>query len=187
MSEALDKVLNNADVKDRVYKLARSWGATEELADMFADSKKDQFKFDGVNLTWNVNGKIAVDDPETKAYFTQGAFKTIFPSQDSTEQHNVDPALLASARAGNMTAKSRLFVQVGRDQTKLDKLLTATPDKSTDTGNEKPEAERNNPWLAGKWSITRQGQIYKLDPAMAARLAKTANSHIGAVRPAKVA
>jgi hypothetical protein len=142
--EELDKVLNAADVKDRVYKLARSWGATEELAAVFADSKKDQFKFDGVNLTWNVNGKVAVDDPETKAHFTQGPLKSLFPSQDPTEQHNIDPALLGSARAGNMTAKSRLFVQLGRDQSKLEKLLTGTPDKSADTDNEKPEAARRS-------------------------------------------
>jgi hypothetical protein len=132
--------------------LARSWGAPEELADIFADSKKSQFKFDGVNLTWNVNGKVAVDDSDCRAHFSQGALKSLFPSQDSTEQHNVDPALLDSARVGNMTAKSRLFVQLGRDQSKLDKLLTAKPDKSADTDNEKPDAERNKPWLADKWN-----------------------------------
>jgi len=42
-----------------------------------------------------------------------------------------------------------------------------------------------NPWSAEGWNITSQGNAFKADPALAARLAKAAGSHIGATKPTR--
>jgi hypothetical protein len=185
VSEHNEKIIRNIDRRARIHELWKAIpGATDEQAIAASSTLAERFEWTGSVL--NLDGKPATMEAVREHFGTNYGF--LFPPKsENADMPNVDPALLASARAGNMTAKSRLFVQLGRDQTKLDKVLTATPDKAADTAKEKPEAERNNPWLAEKWSITRQGQLYKLDPAMAARLAKAANSHIGATRPSKVA
>jgi hypothetical protein len=42
-----------------------------------------------------------------------------------------------------------------------------------------------NPWSPEGWNLTRQGSAFRADPALAARLAAAAGSHIGATRPTK--
>lgn len=51
----------------------------------------------------------------------------------------------------------------------------------TDENNTPPE---ENPWsnAPGAWNVTKQMQIFRADPAQAARLAKEAGSAIGATR-----
>ncbi len=44
-----------------------------------------------------------------------------------------------------------------------------------------------NPWSAEGWNLTSQGSAFKADPALAARLAKAAGSHIGATKPTRAA
>ena len=63
-----DAVMNKMDLHDRTFKLAKSWGATDELAEVFAASQSVKFKWDGVVLSYN--GKNAADDPEAKKHFT---------------------------------------------------------------------------------------------------------------------
>jgi hypothetical protein len=186
MTEALDKVLAAVDLHDRAYKLAQSWGATEELAEVFATSQKEKFKWDGVNLIWNASGKPAVDGDDCKAHFTQGALAALFPKAE-TKGPDVDAVTLESARAGNMTAYSRIVREHGKAT--ADTLLAQ---KKSDTAAQvdapvTKEKPTNNPWSAGSWSVTAQGRVYKTDPALAARLAKAANSHIGATKPSKAA
>ncbi len=61
------------------------------------------------------------------------------------------------------------------------------PKKSADPNADLPKGS-TNPWAAASWSITRQGQIVRaLGEVKAAQIAKSANSYIGATRPAKVA
>jgi hypothetical protein len=194
MTEALDKILAENDRFDRVYKLARSWGATEELADAFASSQKNKFQWDGVQLT--IDGKVAVDDPDVKARFTTGPLAPLFPKAAADAGPDLDPALVASALAGNRTAYSRLFVACGRDKAVLDAALTAKKgdkpdaDSGADTLPDKAQkyAGANNPWSAAGWSITRQGQLVKqLGLAAATSIAASASSFIGATKPSRAA
>jgi hypothetical protein len=57
-------------------------------------------------------------------------------------------------------------------------------------GGKKPsDADRpNNPWSAGSWSVTRQGELVRtLGIAKAASIAKAAGSFVGATKPARAA
>lgn len=83
MTEALDKVLNNVDRLDRTVKLAISWGATPELAEVFAAKYAAQFEWNGVNLLFG--GKVATDDVATKKHFTEGALKPLFPASETNK------------------------------------------------------------------------------------------------------
>lgn len=44
---------------------------------------------------------------------------------------------------------------------------------------------KDNPFTADNWDVTKQGQLYKADPAKAAQMAERAGVKIGATRPAK--
>jgi len=195
MTEALDKILAANDLFDRVYKLARSWGATEELADAFASSQKNKFKWDGVQLTYG--DKVAVDDADVKAHFTTGPLAPLFPKAAADAGPNLDPALVASALAGNRTAYSRLFVACGKDKTALDAALLAAkkgakPDADTgsdtlpDTSAEKHKGP--NPWAAENWNVTAQARkVRELGLAAAQSIAASAGSYVGATKPSRAA
>jgi hypothetical protein len=200
MTEALDKVLAAHDRIDRVHKFFKSIGSTDEQAATAAAAHADKFVWNGATLEFQ--GKPVADpDNGVREWFTANKLDFLLPPK-SADKLDVDPALLASARAGNMTAKSRLFVQVGRDRAKLDAVLADKSNTGADeaardaqgrfvgaTPQEK-EAAKNNPWSAepGKWNATRQGQIVRsLGIEAAQRIAKAAGSYVGAVRPAKVA
>jgi hypothetical protein len=79
------------------------------------------------------------------------------------------------ARAGNVTAKGRLFRLLGNDQTKLAAKLAETDD---DEGGKHPDTK--NPFKRGSphFSLTEQGRIFRTDPALAARLAAAAGAKI---------
>lgn len=88
---------------------------------------------------------------------------------------DIDTTVLEQARAGNVTAKGKIFVALGRDQAALDKLLAEKP------GDEgKPVETKNNPFKRGSpsFNLTEQGRIFRTDPALAARLARAAGSKI---------
>ncbi len=105
-------VMNKMDLHDRTFKLAKSWGATDELAEVFAASQSAKFKWDGVVLTYN--GKNAADDAETKAHFTEGALKPLFPTAATNKDApKVPPELLESAKAGNLTSRGALVRLLG--------------------------------------------------------------------------
>jgi hypothetical protein len=50
-------------------------------------------------------------------------------------------------------------------------------------GGVQPPKGTSNPFTKAAWSITEQGRLVKLNPRMAAALAKAANVKIGATRP----
>jgi hypothetical protein len=194
MSEDLDKVLRKADRIQRVHELWKAIpGTTDEMAIAASSTLAERFDWTGSVL--NLDGKPATAEAVREHFGTNYGF--LFPPKsENADAPTVDPQLLASARAGNMTAKSRLFVQVGRDQAKLAAVLAG---KSADTERDEKgrfvgatpqekEAAKSNPWTAGNWNATRQGQIVRsLGIEAAQRIAKAAGSHIGATRPAKVA
>ena len=78
---------------------------------------------------------------------------------------------------------------------RLDAFLAEQRIKAAGDGINKPadnpadlqKAGGRNPWSAepGAWNLTRQMQVYRADPALAARLAKAAGSSIGAARPTR--
>jgi hypothetical protein len=197
MTEALDKVLAAHDRIDRVHKFWKSLGATDEQAATTAAAHADKFVWNGATLEFQ--GKPVADpDSGVREWFTDNHLDFLLPPKGAADKPDVDPQLLASARAGNMTAKSRLVRQLGSlaavDAVLADKSNTGADDTARDekgrfvgaTPQEK-EAAANNPW-GPNWNATRQGQIVRsLGVEAAQRIAKAANSYIGAVRPAKVA
>jgi hypothetical protein len=194
VSEHNEKVLRKAERLQRIHELWKAIpGTTDEMA--IAASATLAERFDWTGSVLNLDGKPATAEAVREHFGTNYGF--LFPPKsEKADVPKVDPQLLASARAGNMTAKSRLFVQVGRDQAKLAAVLAG---KSADTEHDEKgrfagatpqekEASANNPWSPGKWNATRQGQIVRsLGIEAAQRIAKAAGSYVGAVRPAKVA
>jgi hypothetical protein len=197
MTEALDKVLAAHDRIDRVHKFFKSIGSTDEQAATAAAAHADKFVWNGATLEFQ--GKPVADpDNGVREWFTSNRLDFLLPPKSANDKPDVDPQLLASARAGNITAKGRLVRQLGSlaaaNAVIADKANTGADDTARDekgrfvgaTPQEK-EAAANNPW-GSNWNATRQGQIVRqLGVEAAQRIAKAANSHVGAVRPAKVA
>jgi len=111
-NKELDAVLLKQETKFRVESFLMKLGATEEAAKLIASSPDQLAKFtwDGVNLKFGKGDLTAVDDPAARAYFTEGAFKGLFaaPKADGNGKPQMDEALVASAKLGNMTARSIL-------------------------------------------------------------------------------
>jgi hypothetical protein len=101
--------------------------------------------------------------------------------------------LEAQAFGGNFTARNRLVKQIGMaaaDARAREYGLDGIHDYKTTPlarPGAAPKNKTTNPWSEGGWNISKQGQVYKSNPALAERLAKAANSQIGATRPTKVA
>ncbi len=100
----------------------------------------------------------------------------------------IDPAVINAARAGNITARGKVFVALRRDQNALDALL-AKPAADAKKFDADPAFKgRSNPWRPEHWSVTEQGRIVKaLGVAVAQRMAEAANSRIGATHPSRAA
>src|SRR5580704_9856700 len=198
MTEALDKVLAAHDRIDRVHKFFKSIGSTDEQAATAAAAHADKFVWNGATLEFQ--GRCVADpDNGVSEWFTANKLDFLLPPKSANaDKPDVDPQLLASARAGNITAKGRLVRQLGSlaavDAVLADKSNTGADDTARDekgrfvgaTPQEK-EAAASNPW-GPNWSVTRQGQIVRsLGIEAAQRIAKAAGSHIGATKPGKVA
>lgn len=188
-----EKILAAADLHDRTYKLARAWGASEELAGVFADSQKSKFKWDGVNLLWN--DAIAGDSEDCKRHFTTGPLASLFPKA-AEHGPDVNPALLEKARGnkvklaggptvGDLSAYSQLVREHGKAA--IDALLAETP--QANGKDDAPEYKgKSNPWRAEHWSVTEQGRIIRvLGLEVAGRMAAAAQSKIGATKPTRIA
>jgi hypothetical protein len=100
----------------------------------------------------------------------------------------IDPALIAAAKSGNMTARSKVFVALGKDQAALDALLAAPAPDAKKLDADPAYKGNGNPWRPENWSITSQGRIIRtLGVAVAERMARAANSRIGATKPSRAA
>jgi hypothetical protein len=198
MTEALDKVLAAHDRIDRVHKFFKSIGSTDEQAATAAAAHADKFVWNGATLEFQ--GKCVADpDNGVREWFTANKLDFLLPPKSANaDKPDVDPQLLASARAGNITAKGRLVRQLGSlaavDAVLADKSNTGADDTPRDekgrfvgaTPQEK-EAAANNPW-GPNWNVTRQGQVVRsLGIEAAQRIAKAAGSHVGATKGAKAA
>jgi hypothetical protein len=196
VSEHNEKVLRKAERLQRIHELWKAIpGTTDEMAIAASSTLADRFEWTGSVL--NLDGKAATAEAVREHFGTNYGF--LFPPKsENADVPKVDPQLLASARAGNITAKGRIVRQLGSlaaaDAVLADKSNTGADDTARDekgrfvgaTPQEK-EAAANNPW-GPNWNATRQGQIVRsLGIEAAQRIAKAAGSYVGAVRPAKVA
>lgn len=196
VSEHNEKVLRKAERLQRIHELWKAIpGTTDEMAIAASSTLAERFDWTGSVL--NLDGKPATAEAVREHFGTNYGF--LFPPKSANaDKPDVDAQLLASARAGNITAKGRLVRQLGSlaavDAVLADKSNTGADDTARDekgrfvgaTPQEK-EAAANNPW-GPNWSVTRQGQIVRsLGIEAAQRIAKAANSHIGATKPAKAA
>lgn len=97
----------------------------------------------------------------------------------------------AQAFGGNFTSRNLLVKQIGlaaADARAREWGLDGIHDyktKPTWPGGQIEKPKSSNPWSAAGWNLTKQMQTHRADPALAERLAKAANSHIGAARATK--
>jgi hypothetical protein len=194
----LDAALRALETKHRTEDYLKKLGASDEAAALIASSPEyaKKFSYDGVNLTFNGSDLAAVDDPAAKAFFHEGPFKSLFgvgaekPGADSHQQ--IDPTILASARAGNLTAKGRLLRSLNGDVEALNAVLADEGNGNGDDaagagGGGGAGAHKNNPFTRlrdrnGKIvpEVERQieGMIRAMGTARVSAIAKAANMTI---------
>jgi hypothetical protein len=169
-----EQVLRNIDRVDRVHKYFKSIGSTDEQAATAAAAHADKFVWNGATLEFQ--GKPVADpDNGVREFFEKNKLDFLFPPKsDSTKQHDVDPQLLASARAGNQTARTQIYKQLG-DLEATDALIAEKP-----AGNKTKDDASTNPWRSANFrtDIAAQkraaGIIKALGTSVAASMAKSA-------------
>lgn len=198
MSTDLDKTLLKI-AKTRLIGeyIEATFGSTPEQAKIAATSAiADQFAFSGAVLTFK--GTVAGTAEmaaKVREHFTENKLDFLIGNKtaEAGGDHNTDAALVALARSGNKTAQGKLFLQVGKDQAKLDAILSRKPFNAPDDDAPVDEVVKQNggknPWGAGpgEWNVTEQGRILRANPKLAASLAASAKSHIGATKPTRAA
>jgi hypothetical protein len=171
----LDDVLAAHDRIDRVHKYFESIGSTSEQAATAAAAHAAKFDWDGAVLTFQ--GKPVADpDNGVRDWFTANKLDFLLPPKGANaDKPDVDPDLLASARAGNKTARVQIYKQLG-DLAATDALIAKKP---TDGDEAKDDASKN-PWRSPNFrtDIAAQkraaGIIKSLGTGVAASLAKSA-------------
>ena len=200
----LDEILAAHDLHDRVYKLAQSWGASEELAEVFATSQKQKFQWDGVRLSFN--GVNAVDNADTKSHFTEGALKPLFPAvQIVRKPVDTSSEERQAFERGSVQARGELVRKLGEAAADaraqawgLDRITDfkskAVRPTAENSEVEKPAATEEqqkpvstNPWSKEAWDTRRQFSVIRaMGPQKASELAHAAGSFLGATRPDSV-
>jgi len=212
-----DEVALKLEKFDMVYDYFRSLDQDEATASMLAKAYQDDFSWNSVRLTYGKDRK-SVTDPSVAEHYRitlPNIFKKPEPEKKAgdTAAPEVDPALIASALAGNYTAKSRVLLALGLDvkssasKAQVEAFLDAERIKANggNAGHDRDTAGRftapadttapadlkaangSNPWNVASFNVTRQAQIFRADPALAARLAKAAGSAIGATKNMRTA
>jgi hypothetical protein len=167
-----------------------------------------RMKIEAAKDAYDLYAKSCVVDPQTLQVTLENlsldkGLAKIIEGRPLWQPSGPDPKVQAqtelenAAKSGNVSAHGALWKSLGTTKAERDRNYAewcaknaAKPGKpaagADDTPTEKDE--RDNPWLPGNWNATRQGQIVRsLGIEAAQRIAKAANSHIGATRPAKVA
>lgn len=200
VTEHNEKVLRNQDRIQRVHELWKSIpGVSDEQAIVAAGQLAPRFEWTGSVL--NLDGKPATVETVREHFGSNYGFLLPAENVAAKDTPQVDPARLALARSGNLTARAQIVRQLKGDVAATDALIAGKT--ADDTGADKDrdaqgrfkaaspaekEAGKNNPWAPDNFNVTRQGQIVKaLGMEAAQRIAKAAGSHVGATRPAKVA
>jgi hypothetical protein len=126
-NKELDAALLKLETKHRFESFLIKIGASAEAAKLISSSPDQLAKvqWDGVNLHFGKSDLAAVDDPAARTHFLDGPFKALFtpPQADVHDDTQLDEALVASARAGNITAKGRLLRSLDGDVEALNAAL----------------------------------------------------------------
>jgi hypothetical protein len=205
MSKELDDVLLELAKRDRIHETFMALGATSEQADIAASTPKitNQFQWTGALLTFQKCALMKADDGKlVKKWMTENKFDFLLPAAtpDPIKALDIDPALLASARAGNWTAKSQIFTTlhagkpksaIAETQAVLATLLADTGGTDADKGKDEPAQKlkgRDNPWSAASWNVTAQARLVReIGLAAAQSIAKAQGSFVGATKPNRAA
>ncbi|HVA17440.1 MAG TPA: hypothetical protein VMV59_06970 [Candidatus Dormibacteraeota bacterium] len=192
-----DGVLMKLDTAQKIREYAEGLGCNEKQADVFVSSLGKFFEWTGARLLFKGQGgvKTWAMDPTVAAFF-KDEYSFLLPAPKAAPAEfegksvEIDPAVVASALAGNITAKGKVARAFGDDVEATNLFLKAESKKRDGTvAADDPHKGKteNNPWSALNWNVTRQGSVAKADFALAQRLAKAANSFIGATHPSKAA
>jgi hypothetical protein len=171
-------------------------GSEPEQAEIASRALAESFTLTGASLFFN--GKAVRDAVEdVQAFLKRQNYGFLLPADTPDLRRTaVDPALLDKAFVNSSPdARAEVFKRVGRDQTKFDALardygLRDAKDyrRGTKPGKEPDAAAADksktpNPWSAEGWNITAQGRAFRSNPSLAASLAESAGSYIGATKP----
>lgn len=170
-----EKILRNIDRNLLVEKFALSLGCDDAQASTISRAYSENFVYDGAVLSFNGKPVTQARDAVI-AHFKEHKLDFLLPKAGETEQPDIDPALLASARSGNQTARAAIYKQVG-DLSKTDALIAKKPAGKDDNADE--DASKN-PWKAKDFCTNKEAQakaagvIARLGTRVAANLAKAA-------------
>jgi hypothetical protein len=144
--KVFDDAIRKIETKFRVETYLMKIGASEEAAKLISSSPDQikKFVYDGVDLRFGKSDLTAADDPNAREYYLTGPFKGLFAAAadkaPNGDDHHAqpDPALLASARAGNRTAYSKLARDAFNGDVKaLDAALAVKGDDQLANGHDK--------------------------------------------------
>jgi hypothetical protein len=187
MSVELDAELLKIAKRRLVGEYLETLGSTPEQAKTAAAGYSDQFAYSGAVLSFK--GELAgtpAMEAKVRDWFAENKLDFLIGTLTANAgAPNADAALVAAARAGNITARGKLLRQLNMDQSKLDAILTRKPFNEPDdnTGAADEAAKQNggnNPWAKDSFNVTEQGRIFRANPKLAASLAAAAKSRIGA-------
>jgi hypothetical protein len=191
MTAELDATLLKVAKVRLVGEYLEALGSSPEQAATAAKGYADQFAFSGAVLSFK--GELAgtpAMEAKVRGWFSEHKLDFLIGTKsDAGGDVSADAVLVQQARAGNLTARGKLFVQLGRDQSKLDAVLSRPAFNAPDAPVDEAAKENGgkNPWAAHSWNLTEQSRIYRANPKLAASLAAAQKSRIGAARPTKVA
>ncbi len=189
----IDLALLKIEKQDLIYDFFHErMNLDEKTAMLMASASINDFNYNGVVLTYGKTNRRLNDGAVAEHFRTE--YPNIFAPPKSREERrggggddnstNIESALIADALAGSLTAKGRVFVALGLSSkdpaavARLDAFLDEQRVKIAPGGNVKDDAgdlklaNGSNPWHPDNFNLLRQMQIFKADPALAARLSK---------------
>jgi hypothetical protein len=108
-----DEVLRKLTEKNKIAEFAmQTLGMDERRAEVFGAACGSFFTWDGTLKFKGASGQVPADDPSCTGFFQffQREYSFLVPPKTNGDGNpQVDPALLAAARSGNLTAKGRLL------------------------------------------------------------------------------
>lgn len=193
MTPEAEQWLKDQDREEKIRELADEICGSDEQAAAFLHTAGKELTWTGVRLMWRRSDgtqTVALSDPKFMEYVKERYGFLLKPEKPAplNDHPNVtlDPATVELALSGNMTARGAIAKAFGngdgdKGAAAADLYLKAKREKPAD-----PLAERvplysgkngggsDNPFSAAGWSKTRAGALYRTDPALAARLSKSA-------------